>query len=42
MLTGDDKQTAKVIGEQAGVDEVIAGILPDGTERIIDITTVSY
>lgn len=35
MLTGDNENTAKVIGEQAGVDEVIAGVLPDGKERVI-------
>ena len=35
MLTGDNAKTAKAIGEQAGVDEVIAGVLPDGKERVI-------
>ncbi len=35
MLTGDNENTAKVIGAQAGVDEVIAGVLPDGKERAI-------
>lgn len=35
MLTGDNEQTAKAIGAQAGVDEVIAGVLPDGKERVI-------
>ncbi len=35
MLTGDNENTAKVIGKQAGVDEVIAGVLPDGKERVI-------
>ena len=35
MLTGDNEQTAKAIGEQAGVDEVIAGVLPDGKEQVI-------
>lgn len=35
MLTGDNENTAKVIGEQAGVDEVIAEVLPDGKERVI-------
>ena len=35
MLTGDNEQTAKAIGKQAGVDEVIAGVLPDGKESII-------
>ncbi len=32
MLTGDNERTAKAIGTQAGVDEVIAGVLPDGKE----------
>ena len=32
MLTGDNERTAKAIGKQAGVDEVIAGVLPDGKE----------
>lgn len=35
MLTGDNERTAKAIGEQAGVDEVIAGVLPDGKENVI-------
>ena len=35
MLTGDNEQTAKAIGEQAGVDEVIAGVLPDGKEAVV-------
>ncbi len=35
MLTGDNESTAKVIGQQAGVDEVIAGVLPDGKEKVI-------
>lgn len=35
MLTGDNERTAKAIGRQAGVDEVIAGVLPDGKENII-------
>lgn len=35
MLTGDNENTAKVIGKQAGVDEVIAGVLPDGKEKVI-------
>lgn len=35
MLTGDNERTAKVIGEQAGVDEVIAGVLPDGKEAAV-------
>ena len=35
MLTGDNESTAKAIGAQAGVDEVIAGVLPDGKEKVI-------
>lgn len=35
MLTGDNERTAKAIGEKAGVDEVIAGVLPDGKESVI-------
>ena len=35
MLTGDNEHTAKAIGEQAGVDNVIAGVLPDGKESVI-------
>ena len=35
MLTGDNKKTAEAIGRQAGVDEVIAGVLPDGKEAVI-------
>ena len=35
MLTGDNKKTANAIGKQAGVDEVIAGVLPDGKENVI-------
>ena len=35
MLTGDNERTAKAIGAQAGVDEVIAGVLPGGKERVI-------
>lgn len=35
MLTGDNERTARAIGEQAGVDEVIAGVLPDGKEAVI-------
>ena len=34
MLTGDNEQTANAIGKQAGVDEVIAGVLPDGKEAV--------
>lgn len=33
MLTGDNERTAKAIGAQAGVDEVIAGVLPEGKRR---------
>lgn len=35
MLTGDNERTAKAIGKQAGVDEVIAGVLPEGKEAVI-------
>ena len=35
MLTGDNERTAKAIGRQAGVDEVIAGVLPEGKESVI-------
>ena len=35
MLTGDNERTARAIGAQAGVDEVIAGVLPDGKESVI-------
>ena len=35
MLTGDNERTAKATGKQAGVDEVIAGVLPDGKENVI-------
>ncbi len=35
MLTGDNEKTARAIGTQAGVDEVIAGVLPDGKESVI-------
>ena len=35
MLTGDNERTAKAIGKKAGVDEVIAGVLPDGKEQVI-------
>ncbi len=35
MLTGDNQRTAEAIGAQAGVDEVIAGVLPDGKEQVI-------
>lgn len=36
MLTGDNERTAKAIGAQAGIDEVIAGVLPDGKEKVIE------
>ncbi len=35
MLTGDNQRTANAIGREAGVDEVIAGVLPDGKEKVI-------
>ena len=35
MLTGDNERTAAAVGRLAGVDEVIAGVLPDGKERVI-------
>lgn len=35
MLTGDNEKTAQAIGKQAGVDEVVAGVLPDGKESVI-------
>lgn len=35
MLTGDNEKTARAIGAQAGVDEVIAGVMPDGKEAVI-------
>jgi len=35
MLTGDNQRTAQAVGSQAGVDEVIAGVLPDGKESVI-------
>ncbi len=35
MLTGDNERTAQAVGKQAGVDEVIAGVLPDGKERVV-------
>ena len=35
MLTGDNERTAKAVGAQAGVDEVMAGVLPDGKESVI-------
>ena len=41
MLTGDNQRTADAIGRQAGVDEVIAGVLPDGKEAVIRQLQVS-
>lgn len=35
MITGDNEKTAKAIGDQAGVDHVVAGVLPDGKEKLI-------
>ena len=35
MLTGDNERTARYIGQKAGVDRVVAGVLPDGKERVI-------
>ena len=35
MLTGDNERTARAIGSEAGVDEIIAGVLPDGKEKVI-------
>lgn len=35
MLTGDNERTARAVGRQAGVDEVVAGVLPDGKEAVI-------
>ncbi len=35
LLTGDNERTARAIGREAGVDEVVAGVLPDGKERVI-------
>ena len=35
MLTGDNQRTAEAIGKEAGVDEVVAGVLPDGKEQVI-------
>lgn len=37
MLTGDNQRTAEAIGRQAGVDEVIAGVLPDGKDRVVQM-----
>lgn len=35
MLTGDNEKTARAIGTQAGVDEIVAGVLPDGKEKVV-------
>lgn len=35
MITGDNERTARAVGEQAGVDQVFAGVLPDGKEQVI-------
>ena len=35
MLTGDNKRTAEAVGREAGVDEIIAGVLPDGKENVV-------
>ena len=35
MLTSDNRRTAEAIGRQAGVDEVVAGVLPQGKEEVI-------
>ena len=35
MLTGDNERTAKAVGREAGVDEVVAGVLPDGKESVV-------
>ena len=35
MLTGDNERTAKAVAKKAGIDEVIAGVLPDGKEAVI-------
>lgn len=35
MLTGDNERTAKAIGDQVGVDEMVAGVLPDGKEEVV-------
>ena len=35
MVTGDNEKTAKAIGKAAGVDQVIAGVLPDGKEKVV-------
>ena len=35
MLTGDNEKTANAIGSQAGIDEIISGVMPDGKEKVI-------
>ena len=35
MLTGDNEKTARAVGQQAGVDEVVAGVLPEGKEKVV-------
>ena len=42
MLTGDNERTARAIGRAAGVDEVVAGVLPDGKERVIRELAETY
>ncbi|MBQ4417808.1 MAG: heavy metal translocating P-type ATPase [Butyrivibrio sp.] len=42
MLTGDNERTAQAIGKAAGVDEVVAGVLPDGKERVIRELSEAY
>ncbi len=42
MLTGDNERTARAIAKQAGVDELIAGVLPDGKEKVIRELRESY
>ena len=40
MLTGDNERTANAIGAQAGVDEVIAGVLPDGKQKVVEASFI--
>lgn len=42
MLTGDNERTARAIAAQAGIDEVIAGVLPDGKERVVSDLKKTY
>ena len=42
MLTGDNERTAQTIGAQAGVDQVIAGVLPEGKDRVIRELTAAW